>query len=54
MNLRMARVLVSSAQALHRIFRIFHTQKAHIEQDNHSTWTSSAKNVHAQTEVNEK
>ena len=54
MDLRMAQVSGIVPYAQHRIFFIFRTQKAHIEHDNHSTQTSSAKKVHAQTEVNEK
>ena len=54
MDSRMARSYVLSSQAQHRIFLIFHTQKAHIEHDNHSIETNIAKKVHAQIEVSGK
>jgi len=41
-------------QAQHRIFSIFHIQKAHIEHDSHSIETNIAKKAHAQIEVNGK
>jgi len=45
---------VLSPQAQHYIFPIFHTEKAHIEHDNHSIEKNIAKKVHAQIEVNGK
>jgi len=45
---------VLSPQAEHRIFFIFHSQKVHIEHDNHLIETNIVKMVHAQIEVNEK
>ena len=54
MDSRMARSHVLLSQAQHRIFSIFHTQKVHIEHDNHSIEANIAKKVHTQIEVNRK